>query len=131
MKFDKTFFARQEFTAKALSDLAASAERELEIAVSSPVAEVKFHFAYMALLKAGIYRIAREGYRVKSAPGHHKMIIETLSELLGDKEVAVVGDKMRRDRNLDLYAAGAVLSSAETDTHIKFIEGICKRVLGD
>ena len=130
MKFDKTFFAKQEFTAKALSDLAASAARELEIAASSPVPEVKFHFAYMALLKIGIYRIAREGYRVKSAPGHHKMVIEALSGLLGDKEVAVVGDKMRRDRNLDLYEAGAAFSSTETEEYLKFIANICKRVTG-
>ena len=130
MKFDRTFFAKQEFTAKALSALAASAAREFEIAASSPVPEVKFHFAYMALLKTGIYRIAREGYRVKSAPGHHKMVIEALSELLGDREVAVVGDKMRRDRNLDLYEAGAAFSSTETEAYLKFIADICKRVTG-
>ena len=129
MKFDKNFFVKQSFTAQAKKDLSSSLSRELEIALSSDIPEVRFHFAYMALLKAGIYMIAREGYRIKSAPGHHTAIIESLSRLMADKEIAVVGDKMRRDRNLDLYSFRAAVSDTENEEHLKFINKICKRVL--
>ncbi|PIU20508.1 MAG: hypothetical protein COT18_01990 [Elusimicrobia bacterium CG08_land_8_20_14_0_20_59_10] len=84
---DKNFFSAQSFTAEELEKLRKSAEKYLAISGKNREPEVKFHFTYMALIKIGIYLIAREGYRVKSRPGHHQMMIEELGELLKSEDV--------------------------------------------
>jgi hypothetical protein len=82
----------------------------------------------MALIKMGIYLIAKAGYRVKSEPGHHVKIIEALSGILSLKDILVVGDKMRKDRNIDLYSGGIVISPAESKEYFEFVEGLYKRL---
>lgn len=82
MKFDKNYFSRQSFALEELEKYRKSIVRYLNIAKTSAETDVKFHFTYMALIKIGIYFIAKEGYRIKSRPGHHQKIIETLSKLL-------------------------------------------------
>jgi len=69
---DKNFFSTQVFTADELEKLRKSAEKYLAISKKNREPEVKFHFTYMTLIKIGIYLIAKEGYRVKSRPGHHQ-----------------------------------------------------------
>ncbi len=105
MKFDKNYFNRQRFTQIELEKYYNSIRKNLTIAQSNPEPEIRFHFTYMALLKIGIYLLAKKGYRVKSRPGHHQKIIETLSEILNNEDIVIIGDKMRKDRNLDLYSA--------------------------
>ena len=90
--------------------------------------EVIFHFAYMALIKIGIYCLAKVGYRVKSRPGHHQKIIEYLSTAINSEEVSIIGDKMRKDRNLDLYSADIVYSYGEIKEYLKFVENIYKQI---
>jgi len=130
MKFDKNFFVKQEFTQESLHRYREAVKRDLEVARTGPSAAVTFHFAYMALLKIGIYRIAREGYRAKSRPGHHQKIIETLSQILDSEEVMVLGDKMRKGRNVDLYDAGALESPEIIKRYLAFVEKIYQRIDG-
>ena len=80
----------------------------------------------MALIKIGIYLIAKEGYRVKSRPGHHQMIIEGLSGILHNEDVMLIGDRMRRNRNMDLYSADGTITETEADKDFEFIEKIYK-----
>jgi len=82
MKYDKNFFIKQQFDQEELEKYKKSAERNLNIAKSSEEPEVIFHFAYMALIKIGIYCLAKAGYRIKGKPGHHQKIIEYLSKAL-------------------------------------------------
>lgn len=123
---DKNFFSTQAFTADELEKLRKSAEKYLAISKKNREAEVKFHFTYMTLIKIGIYLIAKEGYRVKSRPGHHQMIIERLAELLKNEDVMLIGDKMRRSRNMDFYSADGMITETEAEKDFEFVEKIHK-----
>ncbi len=128
MKFDKNFFIKQTFTDEELKKYKQSAKRDLDIAETNKAPEVIFHFAYMALIKMGIYCLAKEGYRVKSRPGHHQKIIEYLSRHLGLEDILVIGDKMRKDRNLDFYSADFIDSSDEAGEYLEFITGVYRKI---
>ena len=128
MKFDKNFFISQKFSSAELDKYEKSVKRDLNIAGSSKDSEVTFHFAFMALIKIGIYCLAQAGYRVKSRPGHHQKIIESLSQSLGSEDILIIGDKMRKDRNLDFYGADALCSAEEAREYLEFVHGIFKRM---
>lgn len=125
---DKNFFSKQAFTADELKKLHKSAEKCLTISKKNREPEVKFHFTYMALIKIGIYLIAKEGYRVKSRPGHHQMIIEGLSGILNNDDIILIGDKMRRNRNMDFYSADGAITETEADKDFEFVEKIYKNL---
>lgn len=129
MKFDKNFFIKQIFEKTEVLKLRKSVERDLGLAQGNAESEIIFHFAYMALIKIGIYLLARENYRVKSRPGHHQKIIEVLGEILADKDVLVVGDQMRKERNLDFYSAGSIFSKEEAKRYLHFVEGVYKKAI--
>ena len=123
---DKNFFSKQAFSAKELEKLLKSAEKHLAISKKNREPAVKFHFTYMTLIKIGIYLIAKKGYRVKSRPGHHKMLIEGLSEILKNEDIMLIGDKMRRRRNMDFYSADGMITETEADKDFEFVEEIYK-----
>ncbi|HLF18765.1 MAG TPA: hypothetical protein VI749_07735 [Candidatus Omnitrophota bacterium] len=126
MTFDKDFFISQKFTQAQLGKYRKSAKRNLDIAGRHGEPEVVFHFSYMALIMIGIYYLAKEGYRVKSRPGHHKKIIEALSEILGSQDVLVVGERMRKSRNRDMYNADMLIAKKEASEYLQFVEGLFK-----
>lgn len=128
MKLDKNFFIKQRYSLDEIEKHKKSAKRNLEIAESSKETEVIFHFAYMALIKMGLYCLAKSGYRVKSKPGHHQKIIEHLSQALKSEDIIIIGEKMRKDRNLDLYSADVMYSEKEIKEYLEFIEDIYKRI---
>lgn len=121
---DKNFFSPQTFDVAELAKLRGSAAKYLDISRKNNEPEVKFHFTYMALIKIGIYLIAREGYRVKSRPGHHQLIIEELGELLKNGDIVLLGDKMRRSRNMDFYSADGMITETEAEKDLQFVEKI-------
>ena len=129
MNFDNKYFAAQIFTADELGNIKKSIKRNLELAGSGKEPEIIFQFSYTALLKTGIYLIAKEGYRVKSQPGHHIKIIEQLSRLSRSQEVLALGDKMRKDRNIDLYSSGLIIEEKEAREYFNFVRVLGKRVL--
>ena len=131
MKFDRNFFVTQAFTAEELRGYRDSVKRDLDIARVKQSPEVVFHFAYMALIKIGIYYLAKEGLRVKSRPGHHQKIIETLSTLLDSEEVMILGDKMRKDRNLDFYSAGPLKPVENSDLYLEFVGRLFRQMPTD
>ena len=129
MKLDKNYFSRQSFTSDELKKYRQSVIRYLNIAKTSTETDVKFHFAYMALIKIGIYFIAKEGYRIKSRPGHHQKIIEILSKLLDNEDIIIVGDKMRKNRNLDFYSSDSPITETEAAQDLKFTEEIFSKTI--
>lgn len=128
MKFDPNFFIKQKFTEAQLKKHGQSAQRDLNIAQTSKESEVRFHFTYMAMLKAGIYYLARHGYRVKGVPGHHQKVIEALSRIMELQDIQIVGDKMRKDRNLDLYSAELLTSPEEIQEYFHFVKDLFKKI---
>ena len=126
INFDKNYFVEQEFSEKELGKYYESAKRDLRIAKKNKEPEVRFHFVYMALIKIGIYHISKNGYRIKSRPGHHQAIIEYLSKILSNEDIKIIGDKMRKDRNLDLYSAGMGNTADEISMYVAFVDKIFK-----
>ncbi|HNV23359.1 MAG TPA: hypothetical protein PKH98_00555, partial [Candidatus Omnitrophota bacterium] len=66
--------------------------------------------------------IAKEGYRVKSSLGHHQKIIEALSQILDSKDVLIIGDSMRKARNLDFYSATTFTVTNEVKEYLVFVK---------
>jgi len=48
--------------------------------------------------------------------------LEKLSEILGDKDIEIIGDKMRKKRNLDLYEGGIIIELREAKQYLNFVE---------
>ncbi|OIO74277.1 MAG: hypothetical protein AUJ85_06105 [Elusimicrobia bacterium CG1_02_37_114] len=128
MNLDKNFFTRQPYSKKELEKHYVSAGRNLKLAGKNNEPEIKFHFTYMALLKIGIYCIAKTGYRVKSRSGHHIKIIETLSKILNNDEILVLGDTMRKNRNKDLYFSDAIITEKEANYCFDFVSSIYNNI---
>ncbi len=125
---DKNFFSKQTFSSEELKKLLQSVEKHLSISKKNNEPEVKFHFTYMTLIKIGIYLIAKKGYRIKSRPGHHKLLIENLSSILKNEDIMLIGDKMRRRRNMDFYSADGMITETEANADFEFVEKIYKNL---
>jgi hypothetical protein len=121
-QFDAEYFQKLKFTPDKIAQFVASAERDIAIATGSGVPEVVFKFVYDALIKIGIALIASRGYKVRSRIGHHVKIIEKIAEILNDPDVVVLGNKMRQDRNIDLYEGGGHVSEKDSQTCLAFVK---------
>ena len=51
-------------------------------------------------------------------------IIEKIAEILNDPDVIVLGNKMRQDRNIDLYEGGDYVSEKDSQTCLAFVKAI-------
>jgi len=125
--FEAEYFQKIKFTADKIAQFIASAERDVAIAVGSGVPEVVFKFAYDALIKVGIALIASRGYKVRSRVGHHVRIIEKITEILNEPDVAVLGNKMRQDRNIDLYEGGGYVSEKDSQASLAFVKATLRK----
>ena len=125
--FDTKFFQKKRFEDKTISKYLRNAIKDLGIAIRSKEPEVVFNFSYSALVKIGIALIAVCGYRVKSRVGHHIKILEKLSQILNDRNIEIIGDKMRKKRNLDLYEGGIIIDSKEARQYLNFVEEILNK----
>ena len=76
---------------------------------------------------AGIFLIAKAGYKVRSRAGHHFKIVEKLSELLKDENIAILGNKMRQERNVGLYLGGLSVSQKEALEYLDFVKSVFER----
>ena len=124
--FESIFFEKRKFEKKVLDKYFDSAMRDLKIAADNRHPEVIFKFSYDSLIKTGLTLVAFYGYRVKSRRGHHIKILEKLSDILGNKNIKIMGEAMRKKRNLDLYDGGAIISDKEARQYLSFIKNIVK-----
>ena len=125
---EKDFFQKLKFSEEEIHARFKSAHRDLEIAVKDPFPEVRFTYAFQALIKTGIALLAKEGLKVRSIPGHHVKILERMSELLEDPDILTLGNAMRMKRNQDLYGAGELISDKESGEYLTFVQKILKKV---
>ena len=125
--FDTKFFQKKKFENKTIFKYFRNAAKDLGIAFRSKEPEVIFNFSYSALVKIGIVLIAVCGYRVRSKVGHHIKILGKLSQILNNKNIEILGDKMRKKRNLDLYEGGIIISQKEAKDYLNFVKGIIKK----
>jgi hypothetical protein len=124
MRFEEEFFKKMSFEKSQLEKYLMAVRRDTAIAAKSDIPEVKFTFSYSALIKLGIILIAREGYKVRSVPGHHSKIIEKLGEILKNEDVVVVGNRMRNIRNFEFYEGGIAVSRKEAKEYFDFVKNL-------
>ena len=126
-ELDTRFFQRKNFNKKAVQKYFKNALKSFQIAQKYKEPEIIFKFSYDALIKIGICVLASLGWRVKSKSGHHLKILETLSRILKEEEILIVGDAMRKKRNLDLYGEGVFISQKEAKDYLNFLQRIFKK----
>lgn len=124
IELNSQFFVKMDFSDKQIREYLKSAEHNLKIAKSTMIPDVIFKFSYDALIKTGITLIALKGFKVKSRMGHHIKIFETLELIFGDKEIEVIGNVMRKKRNLDLYGAGVNITEKEAKAYLEFTKSV-------
>ena len=129
MRFDKKYFQKLDFADNDIKQYYENMLRDLKISKEDDIPEVRFTFSYNALIKGGITLIAKEGQvKVRSVPGHHKLIIEKLSEILKDEEIIDIANAMRAKRNSDLYSGGEMITQKEADEYLEFVEEVFNKV---
>lgn len=122
-KFENKYFAKLNFSGDQIKKYLNSARKDFKIAKSAAVAEVKFQFTYNAFIKLGISLIACRGYKVKSRAGYHIKILEKMAEILGNKDVLIYGNQMRKTRNTELYNGGsAMITGKQSVEYLNFAE---------
>jgi hypothetical protein len=127
MNFENQHFQKLAFSRQAIGRFFKSAARDLKIAEESVIPEVIFKFSYDALIKLGIALIAEKGYKVRSAAGHHIKILEGLSRILEDEDIVVLGDKMRQERNLNLYEGGFFAGEKDSREYLVFVKQVFQK----
>lgn len=120
--FSSRYFQKKEYREKTISRYFRNAFKDLKIAFENEEPEVIFRFSYSALVKIGITLIGFHGYRVMSRRGHHVRILKKLSEILGDEDIEIIGNKMRKKRNSDMYGAGVLISAKEAKDYREFVK---------
>ena len=127
INFESQHFQKLAFKEKQIDQFLMSAQHDLEIAESTDISDVVFKFSYDALIKLGIMLIARKGYKVRSKSGHHVKILEKLSQLLKDEDILVLGNKMRQERNVNLYDGGFFLGEKDSLEYLEFVKSAFKK----
>ncbi|MDH5767294.1 MAG: HEPN domain-containing protein [Gammaproteobacteria bacterium] len=106
--------------------LLAAAERNIAdshiIEVSS---ENRFDAAYKAIMQLSNAALQANGYRtLTNRPGHHMTMIQVLSQTIGlDKQIVIVLDALRKQRNVADYSGDIVPASA-VDECVKHAENL-------
>mgnify|MGYP001590600237 CR=1 FL=1 len=117
-------FADFAFTPEQVRKNLQNAMRDLGIAREDAILDVKFTYAYTALIKSGIALLSHYKLKVRSIPGHHIKLIEKLAELLGDRAIDDLANAMRSKRNADLYAGGTDITAKECAEYLDFVEKV-------
>ena len=128
MNFEDKYFIKFKFTGEQIKKNFNNALKDLNIAKRDRILEVKFNYAYSALIKAGITLLSYYQIRIKSIPGHHIKLIEKTAEILKDGAVYDIGNAMRSKRNLDLYGEGMIITEKECKQYIELVENILIKV---
>jgi hypothetical protein len=122
------YFTAFAFTPEQVRKNLQNAHRDLEIARVDAILDVKFTYAYTALIKAGIALLSHYQLKVRSIPGHHIKLLEKLAEILGDQAIDDLGNAMRSRRNVDLYAGGTDITVKDCGEYLAFVESVVLKV---
>ncbi|MDH5468225.1 MAG: hypothetical protein OEY25_12480 [Candidatus Aminicenantes bacterium] len=128
MKFDNRYFTKFTFTPDQIEKNLKNAIKDLNIAKKVNILEVKFNYAYTALIKAGITLLSYYQVKVKSVPGHHVRIIEKLAQILKDENIESLGNSMRSKRNLNFYAGGIEVTEKECREYVDFVREVLAKL---
>ena len=127
MIFHQDSFQKHDFSSDHVQKYLTASKRDLRIARASNIPEVRFQFAYNALIKLGISLVANAGYRVRSNAGHHMHVINATSSILQDREIYTFGNKMRQLRNMNMYEGYIMISKKDSNEYLQFVEKVLKQ----
>ncbi len=127
INFENQYFRKLAFTDKQIKQFCDSANHDLKIAELSGIKDVVFKFSYDSLIKLGIFLIAKKGYKVRSTSGHHVKILEKLSDILQDNDILIMSNKMRQERNINLYDGVFFISEKDSHEYLNFVKNIFKK----
>lgn len=128
MKFEDKYFIKFHFTRDQINKNLKNAFKDLNIAQKDKILEVKFNYAYTALIKAGMALLSYNHVKIKSVPGHHVKILEKLAQILEDETITDIGNVMRSKRNIDLYSGGIEITEKECRRYLDFVENVLIRI---
>ena len=127
INFESQYFQKLVFKEEQIKQFFNSALHDLKIAESTDIPDVIFKFSYDALIKLGIVLIAKNGYKIRSTTGHHVKILEKLSRILKDEDVLIFGNKMRQERNSNLYDGGFFVGEKDSSEYLDFVRAFLKK----
>jgi len=125
--FESQYFQKLKFKDKQMKQFLRSGLHDLKIVRESDIPDVIFKFTYDAIVKLGIALIAKSGYKIRSTAGHHVKILEKLSLILDDEDILVLGNKMRQERNFNLYDGGFLVGEKASREYLGFVENVFKK----
>jgi len=128
MRFEDKYFIRFRFSKAQIKKNLNNTLKDLDIAKKVKILDVKFNYAYTALIKSGITLLSYYQWKVKSAPGHHIKIIEKLAQILKADDIENIGNLMRSKRNLDFYAGEIDITKKECSEYISFVEDVINKL---
>ncbi len=106
----------------AIKRLVTAAERNIADAkITAVSAENRFDAAYKAIMQIANAALQANGYRtLTSKPGHHQVMIQSLSKTLEiDNDTVLLLEAMRKQRNAADYSGDIVPESAVKDCIIE------------
>lgn len=127
INFENQYFQKQSFEKEQIDKFLKSALHDLGIDKASDIPDVIFKFSYDAFIKLGIALIAKKGYKTRSAAGHHIKILEKLSQILREEDILILGNKMRQERNTNLYDGGFFVGEKDSREYLDFVKDIFKK----
>lgn len=104
-----------EASAVGVQRLLAAASRNLaDAGITALSSENRFDAAYKAIMQCAMIGLWANGYRTStSQPGHHQTALQVLPKTLGlERDVVIVLDALRKQRNLNDYEGDPVSDSA-------------------
>jgi hypothetical protein len=128
MDFGNKYFVRFNFSSEQIEQNLASAFRDLDIAERVDILDVKFTYAYTALIKGGIAILGHRQLKTKSIPGHQAKIIEKLAQTLNDHTIEILGNIMRQKRNQDFYSGGIEVTEKECKEYLDFVRRVLEKL---
>lgn len=128
MNFENKYFIRFSFDKEQIKKHFENSLKDLEIARTDKILDVKFNYAYSALLKSGIALLSQYQVKIKSVPGHHAKIIEKMAEALNNDTIAEMGNAMRSKRNIGMYSGGIEITEKECQEYVDFVKKVVSQV---
>jgi len=110
MIFDPKYFKKMDFSQRQIENYFISAIKDMKIAEKYDDPEVRFQFIFNSLIKFGITLIAFHGYKVNSRKGHHQKVLEKMSEILGNDDILITSEIIRKNRNTEFYDGGIIIT---------------------
>ncbi|OIO52878.1 hypothetical protein AUJ78_00665 [Candidatus Peregrinibacteria bacterium CG1_02_41_10] len=128
MKVDNDFFQEFQYTKQQLEKFLLNARNDLKIAEHDNNPSIIYRFAYDAVIKLGVYLLAKQKLKVRSVMGHHFKILEFIAEILELKDEIDYLNRVRRQRNQDLYEGGIEFTKKEADSLLQVVQKIFTKV---